>query len=139
MAVYRPKYIDPKTGAKRDADVWWCDFTYKGRRVRESTGQTNKTRAKGYEDRRRRELENAVAGVKAPAAEEHIRDLKSAVEDWVTVRSAGKKKRTKWFLRDRCAHLIRHLCRKAGLRRDAGRRSRVRRETRGRGRGGMLH
>ena len=109
MAVYRPKYRDPKTGGMIEADVYWCDFTYQHRRIRESTGQTLKTLARNYEDRRRRELENAVAGVAVPKAEDRIRDVKSIVEAWIEVRTAGKKPRTKDYIRERCAHLIKHL------------------------------
>ena len=109
MAVYRPKYRDPKTGALVEADVYWCDFTYLHRRIRESTGQTKKTLARNYEDRRRRELETAVAGVAVPKAEDRIRDVKSIIESWIEVRTAGKKPRTKAYIRERCAHLIEHL------------------------------
>jgi hypothetical protein len=53
----------------RNADVFWCDFTYCGRRIRESTEQRKKTLARDYEARRRRELESAVAGMSAAKAE----------------------------------------------------------------------
>ena len=109
MSVYRPKYRDPKTGELVEADTFWCDFTYKRRRIRESTGQTKKTLAGDYEKRRRRELENAVAGVAAPKAEDRIRDVKSIIADWITIRAAGKKDRTKSFIRERCVHLMKHF------------------------------
>lgn len=109
MAVYRPKYRDKKTGEQRESEVYWCDFTYCGRRIRESTEQTKKTLARNYEERRRRELENAVAGVAAPKAEDRIRDVKTIIGAWIEVRTAGKKERTKGYIRERCAHLIRHL------------------------------
>src|SRR5436190_21875901 len=108
MAVYRPKYTDPKTGEKCEAETWWCDFTYKRRRIRESTGQTKKTLAKAYEDRRRRELENAIAGV-TPKSDDRIREMKAVLEGWIAIRTAGKKDRTKAFIRERCAHLIAHF------------------------------
>ena len=98
-----------RPGEKREAEVYWCDFTYQHRRIRESTGQTKKTLAKNYEDRRRRELENAVAGVTAPKSEDRIRDVKSIIEDWIEVRTAGKRARTKDYIRERCAHLTKHL------------------------------
>lgn len=109
MAIYRPKYRDKETGELRESEVYWCDFTYCGRRIRESTGQTKKTLARNYEERRRRELESAVAGVAAPKAEDRIRDVKSIIEEWIKVRTAGKKDRTKAYIRERCAHLIKHL------------------------------
>ena len=109
MSFYRPTYTDPKTGEKREAEVFWCDFTYKRRRIRESTGQTKKTLAKNYEDQRRRELENAVAGVKVSKPEDRIREVKKVIEDWITVRTTGKRDKTKAYIRERCAHLIQHL------------------------------
>jgi integrase len=109
MAIYRPKRKDPKTGELAPSDVWWCDFTYKRRRIRESTGQTKKTLAKTYEERRRRELENAVAGVTAPTAEDRIQDVKSILDAWIMVRTSGKKDKTKAYIRERCAHLTEHL------------------------------
>jgi integrase len=109
MAIYRPTYRDKDTGELREAEVYWCDFTYQHRRIRESTGQTKKTLAKSYENRRRRELENAIAGVTAPKSEDRIRDVKSIIESWIKVRTAGKRERTKAYIRERCAHLIEHL------------------------------
>jgi len=109
MAVYRPTYRDKETGELREAEVYWCDFTYQHRRIRESTGQTKKTLAKNYEDRRRRELENAIAGVTVPKSEDRIRDVKSIIESWIQVRTAGKRPRAKAYIRERCAHLIEHL------------------------------
>ena len=106
MSVYRPSYTDPKTGEKREQDVFWCDFTYKRQRIRESTGQTKKMLAKDYETWRRRELENAVAGVKAPKPEERIQTVKAVVQAWLTIRTVGKRDKTKAYIRERCAHLI---------------------------------
>ena len=109
MAVFRPTYRNPKTGELKQSSVWWCDFMYYGRRIRESTGQTKKTLAVAYETRRRRELETAVAGVPVPKAEDRIRDLKSILEEWIEVRTAGKKAKTRAYIRERCAHLMKHL------------------------------
>lgn len=109
MAVYRPTYKDPATGKKITSDVFWCDFTYQGKRIREGTGQTLKTLAKDYEKRRRRELEEAVAGTKPASSAERIMDLKDAIDQWLTIRTAGKREKTKAYIRDRCVHLKRLL------------------------------
>lgn len=109
MAIYQPKRRNPETKKMEPSEVFWCDFTYLGRRIRESTGQTLKTLAKKYEDRRKRELENAVAGVTVASSADRIKDLKTAIEEWIEVRAAGKKPTTKRFITDRCAHLIKHI------------------------------
>ena len=109
MAIYQPKRRNPDTKKMEPSEVYWCDFTYLGRRIRESTGQTLKTLAKKYEDRRKREMENAVAGVTPATASDRIKDLKTAIGEWIEVRAAGKKATTKRFIADRCAHLIKHL------------------------------
>src|SRR5262245_41798102 len=57
MAVYRPKYKDPKTGQLKEQTVWWCEFQFAGKRYRESTKTTRKTLAAQYEQRRHLELE----------------------------------------------------------------------------------
>ena len=62
MAVYRNNYVDPKTGKRKQADVWWYDFIYAGKRIRESAQTTRKGLAKEAEKRRRLELERAQTG-----------------------------------------------------------------------------
>jgi hypothetical protein len=42
MSVYRPSYTDPKTGEKKQAAVWWYEFLFAGRRIRESSKSTRK-------------------------------------------------------------------------------------------------
>ena len=54
-------------------------------------------------------LENAVAGVVAPKSADRIRDVKSIIEAWITIRTTCKKDRTKAFIRERCAHLTAHF------------------------------
>ena len=41
----------------RRGEVWWYEFSFAGRRVRESSKSTSKTLAKTAEQKRRRELE----------------------------------------------------------------------------------
>src|SRR5882672_12319382 len=40
--VFRPKWRDAKTGAMRRADVWWLDYSLRGKRFRESARTTSK-------------------------------------------------------------------------------------------------
>ena len=43
MAVYRPKYRDPKTGKLIESEICWCNFRFAGKRYRKSTMSTRKT------------------------------------------------------------------------------------------------
>ena len=62
MAVYQPTYTDPKTGERKTQAVWWYEFNFAGRRVRESSKSTRKTIAIQAEENRRKELQRAYAG-----------------------------------------------------------------------------
>jgi integrase len=75
MSVYRPKYNDPKTGNRVASETYWCDFTYAGKRIRESTDQKLKTLATEYEKQRRRELERALAGLPVEPARKRIQTV----------------------------------------------------------------
>jgi integrase len=57
MAVYRPKYRDPKTGELKQQLIWWYKFSFAGRRIRESSKSERKTIAIEAEKARRLELE----------------------------------------------------------------------------------
>jgi integrase len=65
MAVFRPTYQDRKTGERRQSTIWWYEFTFAGRRIRESAKTTRKTLAVEAEKRRRAELERAIVGLPA--------------------------------------------------------------------------
>ena len=64
MAVYRPTYKDLKTGETKQAAVWWYEFSFAGRRIRESSKSTRKTLAVEAEKIRRRELELGFNAIK---------------------------------------------------------------------------
>jgi hypothetical protein len=57
MAVYRPQYKDRKTGKTKHTKIWYYEFIFAGRLVKESAKTTSKTVAKQAEQARRRELE----------------------------------------------------------------------------------
>ena len=63
MSLFQPTYNDKKTGERKTSDVWWCEFSFAGKRYRESTKTTRKTLATDFEKRRRLELERQYAGV----------------------------------------------------------------------------
>jgi len=86
----------------RRGDVWWYEFWFAGRRIRESSKSPSKTVAKGAEQKRKREQEAglwAVAGDAAPAlalerTRENWRKL-GRNEKWITQRMTGQETRNK--------------------------------------------
>jgi integrase len=63
MALYRPTYTDKTTGEKKQQDVWWYEFTFAGRRIRESSKSAKKTIAREAEKNRRAELEKGFNAI----------------------------------------------------------------------------
>src|SRR5690348_11905495 len=82
MAVYRPKYKEPKTGKLVKSNVYWVEFTIAGKRVRESAKTSRKTIATEYERRRRLELEQAYAGLPVEDPTRRIRSVKEILETY---------------------------------------------------------
>jgi integrase len=63
MPVFQPTYKDPKTSKQKFGTVWWYDFIFAGKRIRESAKTTTKTLARMAEQKRRRELEEGFNGL----------------------------------------------------------------------------
>lgn len=82
MAVYRPKYRDPKTGELVESRVYWYEFTFAGKRHRDSTKQTLKTLAAEVEKDERRKLERAYAGLPTESRAQRIRTVSGALKDY---------------------------------------------------------
>jgi len=80
MAVYRPTYIDKKSGETKQSNIWWYEFIYNGERHRKSAKTTKKTLAIVAEDTYRKELENAYAGKPVETARSRIRTVKAALD-----------------------------------------------------------
>src|ERR1017187_2985529 len=61
----------------RRGKIWWYEFLFARRRVRESAKTTSKTVAKQAEKNRRRELENGFNGIQ-DNREERVRSIKES-------------------------------------------------------------
>jgi len=110
MAVYRPRYKDPKTGKLVYSRVFWYEFIYARNRVRESSKQTKKTLAKIAGDNRRRELERAYAGL--PTIEmpkDRLRTVKAALASYEKTYPVNHRQKSIDIVSERSPHLIRHL------------------------------
>src|ERR1700689_4137599 len=82
MAVFRPNYRDPKTGELRYQRVWWYEFTFAGRRVRESSKSTRKTIAEEAEKKRHLELEKGFNQIE-DTRRERIRSVSELADEFL--------------------------------------------------------
>jgi len=82
MPIFQPTYRDSKTGKPRKSAIWWYDFTFAGKRVRESAKTRVKTIARMAEKNRRRELEEGFNGI-ADERDERIRSVKELAEAYL--------------------------------------------------------
>src|ERR1035438_3794275 len=83
MAVYKPKYRDPKTGELVEAGIWWYEFSLAGKRIRESAQTPLKTIAKEAEKDRRRELEKTLAGMPIEKRQNRINSVADLVRTYL--------------------------------------------------------
>ena len=82
MPVFQPAYKDPKTGEQTKTSVWWYDFTFAGKRIRESAKPTLKTLARMAEQKRRRKLEEGFNGLSD--SDERIRSITELADEYLT-------------------------------------------------------
>lgn len=82
MGVYRPQYRDKKTGEFKHAKIWYYDFIFAGRRIKESAKTTSKTVAKEAEKKRRRELEEGFNGL-SDSRDDRIRSIPELAKEFL--------------------------------------------------------
>jgi integrase len=111
MAVYRPKYRDPKTGEMIESRIWWYEFSLAGKRIRESANTPLKTIAKEAEKDRRRELEKTLAGMPIERRENRINSVADLVKTYVERYELDHRDRPNSiiFAKGRLAHVTRLL------------------------------
>ena len=110
MAVYRPKYKDPETGELVQSAVWWYEFNFAGRRVRESTKSTRKTIATLAEENRRKELQRAYAGQGASEAPtQRVRTVKNALAAYQMTYPINHREKSVAVVKERSPHLEKRL------------------------------
>src|SRR4051812_5696286 len=111
MAVYKPKYRDKKTGELVPSGVWWDEFSFAGKRIRESAKTTRKTIAGEAEKHRRLELEKTNAGMPAEKRENRIRSVADVLKPYLERYELDHRDRKKsiLFAKGRLAHVRRLL------------------------------
>ncbi len=83
MAVYRPTYRDKETGELRQAKVWWYEFTFAGKRIRESAHTTRRTLAVNAENKKRLELERAITGLPVEEVANRVRSVADCIRPYI--------------------------------------------------------
>ena len=110
MSVYRPKYRDPNTGKPVQSMVWWCEFTFAGKRYRESTKQTRKTLAITFEKDKRLKLERTYAGMPPDSSpKERVRTVTESLTAYQRSYTVGHRPKSVAWVEERSAHLKRLL------------------------------
>jgi integrase len=111
MSVFRPKYRDLKTGKQKTAALWWYEFTFAGKRVREPSKSTRKTIAVEAEKRRRLELEKTLAGMPTEKRENRINSVSDLVTPYLERYELDHRERPQSiaFANGRLAHVTRLL------------------------------
>jgi integrase len=111
MAVYRPKFRDPKTGKLVESHVWWYEFSIAGRRVRESTKTHLLTLAREAEQNRRRELERAFVGAPIKKRASRVNSVAEILKSYLAGYELDHRDRQQsvLFAKGRLAHVKRLL------------------------------
>ena len=86
-------------------NVWWYDFIFAGRRIRESTNTTSKTVARESEKSRRRELERTLAGLPAEKREDRIRSVSDVVTAYLEAYELSHREKSILFANGRLARV----------------------------------
>jgi len=108
MSIFKPKYRD-KDGTLVQANVYWYEFTYANKRIRESAKTTRKTIAVEAEKRRRLELERAYAGLPIEAAAMRINTVLDCTKAYRTAYQQGHREKSQAWVKERLPHVEKAL------------------------------
>jgi integrase len=107
MSVYRPKYRDQKTGKPVQSKIWWYEFSFADRRIRESAKTKLLTLAREAEANRRRELERAYAGMPSEQAVDRVQSVADLVKAYKSGYAVNHRAKSIVWVKDRTAHVVR--------------------------------
>jgi integrase len=93
-------------GLSKRGDVWWYEFLFAGRRIRESAKTTSKTVAKQAEQNRRRELERGFNGVE-DVREDRVRSVRDVAAEYLEQYCLRNKSAV--YAKYAVGHVTRHL------------------------------
>jgi hypothetical protein len=103
MAVYRPRR------ERRQSKFYVCEFVYQGKRIQESTGCTTKTAAESWEQKRKRELERAHAGLPCEQRSNRIKTVAEIVKPYLSEYGLTHRESSVAFARTKLGNIIRLL------------------------------
>lgn len=109
MAVFQPTYKDPKTGETRHTKTWWYEFTYLGKRIRESANTTRKTIAIEAEKKKRLQLERAASGLPTQDGPKPIENVSSLLKLYQVDYKTGHRAKSIAWVAERATHIDRLL------------------------------
>lgn len=109
MALFRPTYMDKKTGEKKQSAMWWIDFTIGDKRIRQSAETTRKTIALEVEKKLRLELERSYAGLPSEPAQRRVSTVGELVQKYLGDYHINHRPQSVAFARNRLAHVRRLL------------------------------
>ncbi len=89
--------------------VWWYEFIFAGRRIRESAKTSRKTVATEAERNRRLELEKTLAGMPAEKRENRINSVSDMVRPYLESYGINHREQSVLFTKGRLAHVTRLL------------------------------
>src|ERR1017187_3721855 len=100
MSVFKPKYRD-KDGALVESNVYWYEFFYAKKRIRESAKTSRKTIAVEAEKRKKLELERAYAGLPVEAASMRISTVLDCTKAYRVAYEQGHREKSKTWVAER--------------------------------------
>ena len=105
MALFRPKYKNPKTGERVQSQVWWFEFIYDGKRIRKSAKATRKTVARAAEKDYRHKLERARAGLPSEPTVKRVNTVAEVLKSYADRYPVGKRPKSVLVVKERGAHI----------------------------------
>jgi integrase len=108
MAIFKPKYRN-KHGNLVRSNVLWYEFTYAGKRIRESAKTTRRTIAVEAEKRKRLDLERARAGLPVEAPSTRISTVLDCTKAYRKAFDQGHREKSRVWVAERLAHVERLL------------------------------
>ena len=108
MAVFKPKYRD-KDGTAVESKVYWYEFIYASKRIRESAKTTRKSIAVEAEKRKKLELERAYAGLPVEAAAMRINTVLDCTKAYRKAYEQGHREKSLTWVAERLPHVEKAL------------------------------
>lgn len=99
-------------GVYKRGNTYWYEFTFSGRRIRESAKTHSKTIAKKAEQKRRRELEESFSGIAEDNRSLRVQSVSQATASYLNGYEADHAAKSVRWVRQTLAHVDRLLGRK---------------------------